>query len=207
MSIFRSVSNGSGRLDIRVIGKLTKAPLMWRIRNTVRLGTIVGLIATWFAKFLAYGFHQLAGWSQLSVIVHYPDGRHVDYGVVSRRVVTTAWVNFVIDELQTETSEFGDLKFHDSGVGITAADIADTDIETTDGESRVSGTQIEGASPNIYKSVGTIAYTTTKAITEHVLATQATGGTIIDRHVFSAINVVNGMSIEFTYEWTLSSGG
>jgi len=135
------------------------------------------------------------------------DGSVINYGLVSTRVVTTAFVNFVVDQLQTETSEFGDFKYHDSGVGTTAAAVGDTDIETTDEESRATGTQIEGASANIYKSVGTISYTTTKAITEHGLFSQSTGTTLMDRHVFSAINVVNGDSIEFTYELTVSAGG
>ena len=145
--------------------------------------------------------------SQLSLRLLRKNGDVIDYGVVEYRLVTTAWVNFLIDNLVTETAELGDLKFHDSGIGTTPAAIGDTDIETTDGETRATGTQLEGASPNIYKSVGTIAYTTTKAITEHVLATIVTAGTIIDRHVFSAVNVENGDSIQFTYEWTANSGG
>ena len=134
------------------------------------------------------------------------DGSVVDYGLVSTRVVTTAFAEFVVDQLQTETSVFGDFKYHDSGVGVTGADIADTDIETTDEESRVAGTQTEGSSV-IYESVGTISYTTSKAITEHGLFNASTGVTLMDRHVFGAINVVNGDSIQFTYDLTVSAGG
>jgi hypothetical protein len=135
------------------------------------------------------------------------NGTEIDYGTVSVGVVTTAFVNYMVDQLQTETSTWGDFKFHDSGIGTTAENVADTDIETTDGESRATGTQAEGASANIYQSVGTIAYTTTKAITEHVLANASTAGTAMDRSVFSAINVVNGDSIQFTYELTCTAGG
>jgi len=134
------------------------------------------------------------------------DGRVVDYGLVGCRVVTTAFVNFVVDQLQTETSVFGDFLYHDSGVGTTAADVGDTDIETTDAESRASGSQTEGASANIYKSVGTIAYTSTLAITEHGLFNASTGVTLMDRTVFSVINVEDGSSIEFSYELTLTAG-
>jgi len=135
------------------------------------------------------------------------NGNVVNYGLVSTRVVTTAFVNFMVDQLQTETSEWGDFKYHDSGVGTTGAAVGDTDIETTDGEDRATGSQTEGGSANIYKSVGTIAYTSTKAITEHGLFSQASGTTLLDRHVFSAINVANGDSIEFTYELTCTAGG
>src|SRR3990170_3210655 len=122
------------------------------------------------------------------------------------RLVTTAFVNFVTDQLQTETSVFGDFKFHDSGVGTTDPAITDTAIETTDGESRATGNQTESAA-NVYQSVGTISYTTTKAITEHGLFNDATTGTLMDRSVFSAINVVNGDSIQFTYTLTTNAGG
>lgn len=130
----------------------------------------------------------------------------VNFGVVSRRVVTNAFVAFVVDQLQTETSVFGDFKYHDSGVGTTAENADDTAIETTDGESRATGTQTESAA-NAYRSVGTISYTTTKAITEHGLFNDPTAGTLMDRSVFSAINVVNGDSIQFTYTLTLTAGG
>ena len=135
------------------------------------------------------------------------DGRVIDHGLVGARVVTTAFVNYVVDQLQTETATFGDFKYHDSGVGTTAEAVGDTDIETTDGEARATGSQTEGSSVNIYKSVGTISYTTTKVITEHGLFNALTGPTLMDRHVFSARNVENGDSIEFTYQLTVSAGG
>ena len=59
----------------------------------------------------------------------------------------------------------------------------------------------------IYKSVGTITYTTTKAITEHGLFNIVTAGILMDRHTFTAINVVNTDQIEFTYELTVNDGG
>jgi hypothetical protein len=121
-------------------------------------------------------------------------------------MITTAFVSFVIDQLQTETSVFGDFKYHDSGVGITDPAITDVDIETTDGESRATGTQTESA-VNVYVSVGTISYTTTKAITEHGLFNAATSVTLMDRSEFAAINVVSGDSIQFTYSLTLTAGG
>ena len=134
------------------------------------------------------------------------DGSIVEYGLISTRLVTTALVDFIVDQLQAEDSEIGDFKFHDSGIGVTGANITDTDIETTDNEARATGTQAEDAH-NIYESVGTISYTGTLAITEHGLFSQAAGTTLMDRHTFSAINVVSGDSITFTYKFTCSAGG
>ena len=173
----------------------------------MRKAYLLGRLNNWRARRFTRqtGIPTLTG--ELSLRLLKANGEIVNYGIVEYRVVTTAWVNFLVDNLVSDTPELGDLKFHDSGIGTTPAAIGDTDIETTDGESRVAGTQLEGGSPNIYRSVGTIAYTTSKAITEHVLATIITAGTIIDRHVFSEVNVINGDSIQFAYEWTANSGG
>jgi hypothetical protein len=170
--------------------------LAWKLRNNTRRSYIWG----WLTTNAARTFSALTGvptmTGQLEVRLIRADGRTVNYGIVSRRVVTTAFVNFVTDQLQTETSVFGDFKYHDGGVGTTAENAADTAIETTDGESRATGTQTESAA-NAYQSVGTIAYTSTKAVTEHGLFNDSSAGTLMDRSVFSAVNVVSGDSINF----------
>lgn len=182
-----------------------RAPWTWQLRNRMRLaywkGYLSNLGARWFSRIT--GFPVLT--ATLEIGVTKKDGTYVHYGVVGYRVVTTAFVNFVVDQLQTETSVFGDFKYHDSGVGTTAENIADTAMETTDGESRVTGTQTESAA-NAYRSVGTITYTSTKAITEHGLFNDATTGTLMDRTVFAAVNVVNTETITFTYTLTLTAG-
>jgi hypothetical protein len=231
-----SIQNQSvldGALGVRKLPKEVPAPKSWHLKNKSRFAYWQGLIGNKAAKGVSKLFGIPTLTSELSIrVLRLTESQRItynkivkddgliggrkwakkygtweNYGVVERRVITTAFVNFMVDQLQAETSVWGDFKFHDSGVGTTAAAIGDTDIETTDGESRATGTQTEGASANIYRSVGTISYTTTKAITEHGLFSIATGGTLMDRHVFSAINVVNGDSIEYTYELTVSSGG
>lgn len=123
------------------------------------------------------------------------------------KVVTTAYVNFIVDQHQTESSEIGDFKYHQCGLGVTAENITDTGIESDTGISPATGTQAEGASANIYKSVATMTMDTTEAITEHVLMSQSGAGTCMDRTKFSAINVESGNQIEFTFQITFSSGG
>lgn len=199
------VTDFTGDLRMRLI-KAPRAPLSWRIRNMLRPGFIFGWLAVKAAKGLTWltGIPTLTGELRARLIRR--DGKVIDYGVLSCRVVTTAFVNFVVDQLQTETSVFGDFKYHDAGVGTTAENAADTAIETTDGEARATGTQTESAA-NAYRSVGTINYTSTKAVTEHGLFNDSSAGTLMDRSVFSAINVVNGDAIEFTYTLTCNSGG
>lgn len=206
MTVSTSSLNVSGSVAAKKIKGTVQAPLSWKLQNLLVNGG--GFLKAWAAKqfSLLTGIPTIIG-SVRAVKIDGITGQRVDYGVVSNKVVTTAWVNFLVDNMVAETTEFGDLKFHDSGVGVTAPAVGDTDMETTDGEARVTGTQLEGASANIYKTVGTITYTTTKAITEHGVFTQVTGGTLCDRSTFTAINVVNTDQIEFTYELTVSAGG
>lgn len=137
--------------------------------------------------------------------VHMRDGQVVnDLGLVSTKVVTTAGVGYIVDAFQNSV-ELENMKFHGSGTGTTAEASGDTAL-VTEVESRTSGTTTEGASANIYRTVGTISYTATRAITEHGVFSASTSGVLLDRSVFSAINVISGDSIQFTYELTLPAG-
>lgn len=185
---------GTRKLNMKV------GPL-WKLRNLKYM--FPGLWRLFAARTM--GIQHLQGALRLRLFKN--DGSVVDYGLASLRLVTTAFVEYMVDQLIAETSAWGDFQFHDSGVGITAAAIGDTDIETTDGVARTDGTQLEGASGEIYRSVGTITYGGTLAITEHGLFNIVTGGILMDRHVFAAVNVVSGESIEFTYELTVNDGG
>lgn len=179
--------------------------LRWKLNNTLRWAFVRGWLAVMVAAPIARAFGLMAAYGKLEAVVIKADGSTIRYGLLGYRVVTTAFVNFVVDQLQTETSVFGDFRFHDAGVGTTAENASDTAIEITDGESRATGTQTE-ASANAYQSVGTISYTSTKAVTEHGLFNDSSAGTLMDRTVFSAINVVSGDSIQFTYTLTLTAG-
>lgn len=89
---------------------------------------------------------------------------------------------------------------------------------------RATGVQTQPGSVNIYKSVGTINYVSSLAITEWGLFSQsAQGGTLWDRRWLNTvgapqnlpaaaltaapINVINGDSIAFSYSLTCSPGG
>lgn len=195
----------TGRLSVKVF-RIPKAPLMWRIKNALRWNYIKGLIGVFFVEPIANRFGLLTAHGELRIVHIQTDGSRTDYGVVSRHVVTNAFVNFLVDQLQAESSVIGDFKYHDSGVGATAENVTDTAIQTTDGESRVAGTQAE-ASANVYQSVATITYTTLKSITEHGLFNDPTAGTLMDRSVFGVVTMNPGESIQYTYTLTVNSGG
>ena len=194
----------SGNLLARKI-KAPRAPWRWYLSNWSRWGAIKGLIAYWIIAPFARMFGVATITGKLEATLIRADGSMVRYGVLGYRVVTTAFVNFVVDNLIADTTEFGDFKFHDSGEGNTAENITDTDIETTDGETRATGTQVED-DPDDYQSVGTITYSTTKAIVEHGLFSIVTSGTLMDRTVFTVINVVDTDSIQFTYTINIPAG-
>lgn len=127
-------------------------------------------------------------------------------GVIGRKSVTTAFVDAIVNALQG-TGDFGLYKYHDSGTGVVAENITDTTLGTPCGEARDIGTQEDGASANIYKSVATNTYGGSFAITEHGLFNAAAAGELMDRTKFDAINVVSGNQIEFTYQITFTAGG
>lgn len=170
---------------------------LWKIRN------LPHRLRGWRAELLTLlGLGTVAA---LSVKVLHADGSVTDLGVVSRRSVTNAGVGFLTDAFQNLV-EIENMNWHDSGTGTTAENVTDTALVTPAGPARVSGTQSEPAS-NQYRTTATIAYTATLAITEHGLFSASTVGTLWDRSVFTAVNVVNGESIQFQYTLTINAGG
>ena len=135
------------------------------------------------------------------------DGKYTETRrVVKDKLVTTAFVDFIVDQLQTETSEFGDFKYHQCGLGTTAENITDVAIETDTGIAPVAGTQVE-TDHDTYKSIATMTMDATEAIREHVVMNQSGAGVCMDRTLFAAINVVSGNQIEFTFEISFTAGG
>lgn len=144
--------------------------------------------------------------SALSAKVYRANGKIENLGVIARKKVTDAFVAYLVDSLQdSTTSPMDDFKYHDSGTDNTAENKTDTALGTPCGVARVSGSQAEGATANIYKTIATITYDGTYAVVEHGVFSASTGGTLADRSVFTAINVNNNDSIQFTYELTCNS--
>ena len=204
------------------------ASLSWRIRNKTRFAFWFG----WLVVTLAKLFSRMTGivtiTSELRARVNrggrvvYNDdgsvlkvvgGEWTDYGVLSRRVVTNAGVAFLVDAWQN-TVELENMKYHGVGTGSTAENVTDTALVTESttvinpDSTRASGTQTE-PSTNILTSTATVSFDGSAAIVEHGLFSQAAtgGGTLFDRSVFSAINVISGDSIQFAYSATFTAGG
>lgn len=132
-------------------------------------------------------------------------GRIIDMGLISVKKITTAFRDYMVDSLQDSTTYPMDaFNYHGCGTGTTAEANTQTALVTEVG-SRQAGTQTEGASANIFRSVATLTPGGSYAITEHGIFSASTAGTMMDRSLFSAINVAASDSIEFTYEATFNA--
>jgi hypothetical protein len=131
-----------------------------------------------------------------------------EFGVVGRRVVTDAGVAYMRDDFNAAAggADITNFKFHDCGTGTGTEAAADTALGTPYGGARATGSQTTNGA-NVYRTVGTISFTSSLAITEHGLFSASSVGTLWDRTKFAAINVVNGDAIQFTYDLTITSGG
>jgi len=145
------------------------------------------------------------------------DGLVVDLGLASLRVVTTAGVRFICDDFNAGSTDVTNMKFHGIGTGAVAEAVGDTALGTeittayTTDNTRPTGTQASATvSTNAtYTTVGTITVDASVAATEHGIFSQAAtgGGTLLDRSVFSVVNLASGDSLQATYVLTINSGG
>jgi hypothetical protein len=135
-------------------------------------------------------------------------------GLLSTRLITDLGVAFLVDDWDSSVTDITTMNFHGCGTGVVAENQTDSALGTESttalnpDSTRATGTRSQPAA-NQYRSVGTLTFDGAAAITEHgILSQAATGGGVLwDRSVFSAINVANGDSIQFTYTCTLSAGG
>lgn len=142
------------------------------------------------------------------------DGQIEHLGLLSTKVITDAAVAYIVDDWDGGANTIDNFNYHGCGTGTTAEAAGDTALVTESttalnpDSTRATGTKSQPAA-NQMRSVGTVTFDASAAITEHGLFSQAAtgGGTLFDRSVFAAINVVSGDSIQFTYTATLSSGG
>lgn len=134
-----------------------------------------------------------------------------DHGVVSRKVITTAGVNFLVDAFQN-TTELETFKYHGLGTATTAEAIGQTALTTElttqyTGDTRATGSTIEGASANIYRTVGTNTLDASAVVEEHGVFSAASAGTLWDRSLTGTQTLASGDSLQTTYDCTCSAGG
>jgi hypothetical protein len=146
----------------------------------------------------------LLAFSRLEAVIFRHDGTRIPLGTISKRVITNAGVAFMVDAFQNLV-EMELMNFHGMGTGAVAEAVGDTALGT-EVETRATGTQSEPSS-NQYRTLGTNTATGARAVTEHGIFSASTAGVLLDRSVFSVINLATSDSIQFTYTITLTAGG
>lgn len=138
-----------------------------------------------------------------------------DYGLVSCRVVTDVGVGFIVDAFQNLV-ELENMRYHGLGTGTTAEAAAQTALVTElTTEYSTSNTRPTGSlgeksgDAKTYETSATITVSSAVAATEHGVFSQAAtgGGTMIDRSVFTVVNLASAESLQATYQLTFASGG
>lgn len=138
------------------------------------------------------------------------DGRLLEARGPFKNLIVNTGENYLVDAFQN-TTEPENLKFHGIGTGAVAAAETDTGCGTelttqyNPDNTRATGSLEEGASTNIFKTVGTNTVDAAVAITEFCLMSQAAtgGGTMWTRIVFAQVNLGSGDSLQTTYELTV----
>jgi hypothetical protein len=189
---------------------LSREVALWRFKN------IPNLFRGFHRMIIARLFKLPRFNGQLSLTIIRGNGEVVDLGLASLRFVTDAGVAFLVDALRGAV-EPELLNFHGFGTGTTAENQNQTALVTelttqyVSDNTRPTGTQTDPTA-NVYRTVATLSPDSggTLAITEHGVFSQAAtgGGTMLDRSVFAAVNIVAGSdSLQAQYDFTITAGG
>lgn len=199
----RSLLGGTVLRSLPFLPDDLAAELVERIRSCAVIESSLSIVVF---RNLGLATAGLVPWSEVTA---------EDHGIVSRKVMTDTGVGFLVDAFQNSV-EVEVMKYHALGTGTNAEAVGNTGLQTEltteyTGNVRATGSTTEAAA-NIYRTVGTNTLDSgTPAITEHGIMSQAAtaGGVLLDRSVFSAINLVgaNGDGLQSTYDYTLNSGG
>lgn len=228
-----TTSRAAGDISVRHLVP-PERPLIRDLDDALRYGTPHrGLRARWAAVRRAwqqdnlrnferslvdqYAFDQgrLFAIGHLWLGVFRKDGTFEDLGLASCRVVTDTGVGFIVDAFQNLV-ELENMRYHGLGTGTTAESASQTALVTelttqySTSNTRPTGTLGEKSGDSkTYETTATITVSATTAATEHGIFSQAAtgGGVMLDRSVFSVVNLASTESIASTYQITFPSGG
>jgi hypothetical protein len=190
----------------------------WKTRQANEF--LDGLAGVKSALKLARRHHLMAPVGSLWLQVLPADAAPLDLGLVSTKIVTTDGVDYIANNFAATASySVANFKFHGIGTSTTAAVVGDralvTEITTqyqTDNV-RPTGSQVKGAT-GVYSTVGTITVDAAVAATEWGLFTQAAvaaqsqpANSMLDRVVYTVVNLASGDSLQATFTLTFPNGG
>jgi hypothetical protein len=194
-----------------------RAPLWWRVRQMWKLlrdGSyfvpVAAKVAGRFGLAVIYG--ELRG----KVVHHDADGNVIavtDYGLLGRRVVTSAGVTYLAADMAGGSGDINALKYHGFGTGANAENSSDaalqTELTTEYASNNTRPTGSQSSSTNVYTTIADLSPDANVTITEHGIFDQAAngGGTLWDRTRFTGIALVGGAdSLRATYAATFPAG-
>lgn len=135
-------------------------------------------------------------------------------GLAGLKSVTDVGVGFIVDAFQNSV-EVENMKYHGIGTGTTAESAAQTALVTeltteyNPDSTRATGSLTEGASANIFRTVGTntLDGTPGAALREHAIFSASSAGVMLDRTLYAAITLSSGDGLQSTYDLTFPSNG
>lgn len=192
------------------VQRFDREPFQRRALAWLRDNINPGIPRAYYRMLLGHDLH-LATFAELFAI-HYhatePDpftgkmGWYENMGMVSPGKVTTAFRDFEALNLVTDSTTYGDYKYHEVGTSATAEANTDTALVTTTAIARVVGTQTN-PSASTYQSIATVTADTTETWQEHGLFNASTSVTLMDRSLISpTVAVVASDTVQFTYVLT-----
>lgn len=184
-----------------------KPSLKWRLKHYTSPRFISGWIGNKIAKYIPRltkgNVTTMSG--KLGARYLFKDGPIVDYGTLSYQKVTNDFAGYLVDALSvagaTDISEFF---YHAAGTDNTGESSGDTALGS---EILRSTGSLEETSAQVFKSVVTMTFPSSNSVAEHGLFNDDPLGIMMDRSVYTAIELNSSDQIEYTYELSIESGG
>ena len=190
-----------------------KEPIQTKILKFIRDHINEGFPRKWYNLVIGHDLH-VSVYAELYVQHFHSNQRDPftgrmgwleNVGLVSRGKVTQAFRNNIVDNLVSDTTAFGDYKYHEVGTDNTAEANSQTALIATSGIARATGTQVEAAADQ-YQSVATVTADSTETWQEHGIFNASTSGVMMDRSLISpTVGVVSGDQVTFTYTLTVNA--
>jgi len=114
-------------------------------------------------------------------------------------VLTTTGKQWIVDRMRgTVTTS---MQFVHWGTGTVAEVVGNTALGTPSAEARVAGT-ITSPSAALHRVIATLTSASTQSISEAGLFDASAAGVMLIRSVFTAVPLLAGDSIQFTFDFT-----
>jgi hypothetical protein len=192
-----------------------KAPWYWVLTQspTFIRAYAWGHVQTAVALLVSKLFHVVTITSELKLEKYdHRTGITTDFGVVSRRVVTDAFVALIVDALDTAQSLFDDFDYGGFGSGSTAEAAAQSALITEfTTQYAVDSTRptatISQPAANQFRMVVIFAPDASVTVEEFAPFNATSAGTMMDRSLTGSQVMISGDTLTPTYTLTFTSGG